>query len=303
METYALGILEIYGIDGKKRVTLSTKTNIDNTAGNGVQTIYFDTEETVGDNETYRAYIWSSYDDAIEQLPEENGGKQLSSIYEPSEIEIYLLSGENSETEDFNYYGKTTLTESGTWIFGGTAGRDFSLGRDDNVTYTRIMSDGTKNGKYGSGSFYLMRKLENLDEGTGCSGRYMIDINICYLSGSGLNFAFAKDTTSKTPFIKDEFVAFTIGDDGTVMAEGTKCGTVGKDVWTNIEYILDMDAGTASISVGGADAVEVEVPYYSNIEGPEIDTLKHFVIEGQGVAFDVRLSSLTLAKLKNKGDR
>lgn len=317
---YASGVLEILDGDGNIINTYVTTNHVDNTSGKGTNVLSFGPVDGEGnqtgdsgiyleEGQTYRAYMWSCSLDEERLLTEEEGGEQLSGIYTPTEIDTYILPGENGNVEDFNHYSQTTLTGSGKYVYGGSAASELTLGVDDNgVTYTRVMSDGAKNGAAGQGSFYIMRPLENLvDEndnaiGTGDSGRYMIDVDIMYTSGGGLNFAFCENTTpTKSPFVSNQFTAFGIGSGGVVTVSGQEVGTISGTSWTNVKYILDMNAGTAEVSVAGGTPVTVDVPEYQTFGAPSISTLKHFILEGQKVAFDVKLSNMTVAKLKDSG--
>ncbi|MGM9937983.1 MAG: hypothetical protein ACI38A_11625, partial [Candidatus Ornithomonoglobus sp.] len=301
---YASGVLEIYNEDGTLDGKYVTIDHIDNTTGTGTNTLHFADGVYVKEGQTYKAYMWSCYLDKEELIPEDDGGVQLSAVYEPTDIEAYIVPGEDGGVETFDFYGQTALTDNVKYVFGGSAGHDLTLGADSSgVTYTRIMSDGAKNGASGQGSFYIMRPLENLEDGTGASGRYMIDVDLQYVSGGGLNFGFAKATTpTKSPFVTDGgFTAFTIADGGKVTVEGTEIGAIGGTGWTNVRYILDMSSGIATISVAGGTAVEIPIPAYQTFSTPSPDTLKHFIIEGQKVAFDVNVSNMTVAKLKDSG--
>ncbi len=317
---YASGVLEILDGDGNVVNTYVTTNHIDNTTGKGTNVLAFGSVDEEGnpqndsniylaEGQTYRAYMWSCSTSEEELIPEDEGGEQLSSIYTPTEIEAYILPGENGGVEDFNYYGQTDLTGAGKYVYGGSAGKDLTLGTDSSgVTYTRVMSDGAKDGNANQGSFYVMRPLDNLTDedgnavGTGSSGMYMIDVDIMYSSGGGLNFAFCESTTpTKSPFISNQFTAFGIGSGGVVTVSGQEVGTISGTTWTNVKYILDMNSGTAEVSVAGGTPVTVDVPDYQTFGTPSISTLKHFVLEGQKVAFDVKLSNMTVAKLKDSG--
>ena len=309
MGYYAIGVVEIYNENNEKVREFTTADYLDNVASKGANDLTFDTNNppVLNEGETYKAYMWPIDMTTMELVSAEDGGKAYSAVYTPTDIEEYILPGENGGVEDFNHYNQTELTGSSKFVYGGSAAHTLTLGKDSSgVTYTRIMSDGAKNGTANQGSFYIMRPLENLvDEkgtniGTGDSGRYMIDADLMYVSGSGLNFAFSESTTpDKSPFVSNEFVAFTIGSEGKVTVDGKEVGQISGSAWTNVKYILDMSAGKAEISVAGANPTTVDIPTYSTFGKTAISTLKHFIIEGQKVAFDMNLSNLTVAKLKD----
>lgn len=303
---YAAGIADIYNADGEKLRQVVTSTHVDNTNSNGTYTIEFDTSDAntvLADGESYKAYMWSKDMTDGHIIPEADGGEQLSSIYTATDIDTYLLPGDKTDVETFNYYGKTSLDEVEKYSAGGSAGRDFTLGTDSNgVTYTRISSSGAANGT--GGSFCLVRSLENLEGGTGYNGRYMIDVDLKYTSGGGADFVFAK--TKKTsggslvsPFLEDTVTAFTVADDGVIKIGNSEAGSVSMSQWTNVKYILDMDLGKASVSVAGGTPVEVDVPAYASETIPNISTLNYFAISASKVAFDINASNMTVAKLKD----
>lgn len=298
---YASGVLEVYDADGKLAHKYVTTDHVDNTTGTGTNVLHFENGITIGENQTYKAYMWSCYLDKEELIPEADGGEKLSADYVPTDIEEYLCPGDSTDEETFDYYGKSVLTDCSKYVFGGSAGHDLTLGSDnDGTTYTRIMSDGAKNGSSGQGSFYIMRPFENLTNGTGSNARIMIDVDLKYISGGGLNFGFARNTTpNKSPFVdgSEGLTAFTVANEGKLMAGGQEIGAISGNSWTNVKYILDMATGTAEVSVGGGTPVTVDVPKYQTFGTPGLDTLKNLVIEGQKVAFDVYASNMTVAKL------
>lgn len=298
--SYALGVLEILDENGEVVSTSYTTTHLDNTNGKNYTSVMpfsTTTPVTLGENQTYRAYMWSCSDTEDRPLTEAEGGKRLSGYYTPTDIDTYMLPGEDGDVETFSYYGKTQLTDADVWKFGGSAGHDFTLGKDtSDVTYSRMYSDGAKNGSANQGSFYLMRTMN--DE-TGTSGKYMISADFKYVSGGGVNFAWSKGyTANKSPFVTEEFKAFTIASNGVVKVDDKEIGTISPTSWTNVKYILDMDAGTATVSVAGGTPVTVDVADYQNLTGPSISTLNSFIVEGQKTAFDINVSNLTVAKLK-----
>jgi uncharacterized repeat protein (TIGR02543 family) len=310
MDAYGIVVITITDENGAEVGKVYSVDQVDNSTGEGPQTIEnFTKDVALQDGYSYTAQVLMAVDNGGDiGLTVDPSNVAYSSVYEPTNVAEYLVpgaetdDGEAGTVETFEYYNASTLTDATVWKFGGSAGHDLSLGKDGDVPYVRIMSDGAKNGSANQGSFFIMREMENLTNGTGSTGQYMIDVDIKYTSGSGLNFAFAKTTTpTKSPFVSDQFTAFTIGSDGKVTISGSDeaVGQISAASWTNVKYILDMSAGTASISVAGGTPVVVDVPAYQTFGTPTIDTLKHFIIEGQKVAFDVKLSNLTVAKLKD----
>ena len=304
MDAYGIIVVKIFDENGAEVGTLYAVDQVDNSTGEGPQTITnFRGDAKLPANGSYEVQVWKAKDEESGLIVDPDN-VEYSAVLKPTDVETYIITGdEGASVEKFNYFGAENLTDAANWKAGGSAGKTLTLGTDDNgVTYTKVCSDGAKNGAAGQGSFYIMRALENLTGGTSHTGKYMISVDAKYTSGGGLNFAFAKTTTpDKSPFVSDEFKAFTIANDGNVTIEGAvdPVGQVSSLSWTNITYILDMSAGTAEISVGGSKPVTVDVPMYQTFGIPTIDTLANFIMEGQKVPFNVDITNLTVAKLKD----
>lgn len=306
-ESYAVGILEILDDNGDIISKHKTVNHIDNTGGTGTSVLSFcqidDEGNQIGDsgiflddNQKYIAYMWPIDMQTKEPLTEEEGGKLYSSVYTPTDIDEYLLPGENGNIETFDYYQQESLIGTGDYVFGGSSGSSFSLGKDENgVTYSDIINYGTDN------SWYLMRPLENLSDGIGTTGRYMIDLDMIYTSGEGLTFSFVQNTTpSKSPFISGSRLdAFRVGSGGSISVNNNVIGSVSGSSWTNVKYIIDMDAGTAEVSVAGGTPVTINIPEYAVFDEIDMQPLNHFVIIGdRSTACSIKISNMTVAKLK-----
>lgn len=298
MTAYGIIAVTVYDANGEEVGTIYALDQVDNSTGAGPQTITsFTNDVKIEDGYTYSARIWQALDTegGIKVDPENIA---YSAVYTPTDIETYILVGEDSDVENFSYYGATTLTDTSNWVFGGSSGYDLTLGKDDNgVTYTTIASTGSGR------SWFLMRPLDNIENGTGNTGRYVISADMIYENGSGLTVALAKSTTpTKSPFVSDSFALFTIGSNGVVTVDGTEVGTISATSWTNLKYVLDMSAGTIEVSVGGSDPVVLNSSYYQSFTTPTLDTMKHFVMSGAREAtFGIKMSNLTVGKLKDNG--
>ncbi len=259
-----------------------------------IMTLTFDTDLAVRPTDTYKIFFWSCDGGAITMFP-------YAGAYSPADAGSYLITGENGgNTENFvysgaDYNGLSELTQFNGWEAFGSAGRDLRLWRDGAVSYARIRSYGTD----GSGDPTSLYVFKELSSDIGCTGTYMIDTDIKYSSGGGLDFGFTDGYSADPPFIADGsgFTAFTIGTDGSVSIGNTQAGQLDKDRWTNIKYILNMDTGTASVSVAGGAPAEAVIPGYTVNTVPSPEKFTSFVIGGAGSAFDVGIASLTAAKL------
>lgn len=302
MSSYSSALLAVYDKEtGILKSTIRSSDHVDNT-NSGLVTLGFDTDVVVGDNDTYKVFLWSYDDDP------ENGNPltmvPYAAAYEKTDVIANMFSGEsNDEMEDFTYYGKTydgteSINGLNGWTFGGSAGNELTLNKDNDYNYLSVKSDGAKNGAAGQGSFYLMRTM---DAATTSSGKYEISGDFKYVSGGGVNIALSNGYLNKSPFIEagKEFIAFTIGSDGAVTIGGEEVGRVSASSWTNIKYTLNMDTGKASISIAGGTPVEVDVAEYMTMTAPANDKLDSFIIEGQKVAFEFDVTNLQVRQLDN----
>ncbi|MCC8161023.1 MAG: hypothetical protein LIO53_06940 [Oscillospiraceae bacterium] len=296
---YASGVLEVLDSDGNVVTTYVTEGHIDPTNGTGTNVLVFASAITLEEDQTYQAYMWSC-DLTTEQLmTEEEGGEQLSSIYTPTEIDTYLLPGDESDIETFDYYGKTSLTDVTSYQSGGSSGFDTTLGTDDSgVTYANIINDGSGN------SWTLMRAFENLDGGTGTNGKYMVDLDMIYISGTDFTFEFTGGRSNSSPFISGSTLElFTVGSNGAITSNGQSVGTVSATAWTNIKYIIDMNTGDVEVSIAGGTPITYNLSDYATYSEPDIDSMNYFaIVGGKAVACGVKLSNMTVAKLKDSGE-
>lgn len=291
---YASGVIDVYNADETFDKRYVTVNHIDNTTGNGTNVLTLPDGIEIGEDQTTKIYIWSCYLDHEALIPEEEGGERLSAYYVPSEIDAYLVPGQSGDVETFDYYGKANLTEAG-WTTGGSSGMDVTLGEDNGITYANLKATAS-----GGASWYVMKPFSNLTGGTGTTGKYLIDFNLKYTSGSGLNVNFAKTIKSSSPFASDEVNLISVGSNGSLSVNGKNVGTLNTGFWTNVHYILDMDHGTAAVSVDGGDSVNVDIPLYSTFTAPTIDTMNNLVFNGTKSTFDMQISNLTVAKLKDE---
>ena len=311
-ENYASGVIELLDDEGNVTAAYVTENHVDNTTGTGTNVLTFAEGVVIPEGQKYQAYMWSCYLDKEELIPDSEGGVRLSGYYEPTDIEVYMLPGEDSDVDTFDYYGKTNLNGSNGWTTGGSAGINTTLGVDeeDGRTYTNISVTSTGN------SWFTKRPFENLDGGTGSSGRYLVDVDLKYISGANVTFEFAKSIYAASPFASDEIALFNINNatvavtdpengvtsnksvSGAVMANGIYAGALVYNTWTNVKYILDLDNGKAFVSVAGGTPAEIDLPAYCTYNVPSIDTFRNFVISGgKGAAFELQMSNLTVAKL------
>ncbi len=307
METYALGVVEIYGADGELKTTVTSANNVDNSTGKGSQTVTFaDDAPALAEGDTYQAYTWSAYDDRQELIPEAEGGKRLSSIYTPiPAVKEHLIMNEaKTGNEDFNfaeaqYDGSSVLSSDDNgfngWSALGSGGKTLTLGENDSFKYTTIQTDGAKNGSANQGSFYISKALE---KPIGTSGKYIISADMKYLDGGGMNVKFVNGNTTAEPWGTSELIAFSIAAGGKITANGKEVGQLSPVGFGRVTYIIDMDYGTATINVAGYDPFTYSLANYDTMS-PDIEPaqLSSFMFEATKVAAGIQVANLTVAEL------
>ncbi len=303
MTAYGIIIVTVYDETGAEKGKLYAVDQVDNSTGYGSQKISnFTGDVTLGETDSYEAVVMQAIDSPDGLIVDEEANVAYSAVYKPTNIAKYLITDEDGETyEDFDYYGAVyegdsvgTLTSYNGWAIVGSAGNNLSLGVDGDRKYARIMSDGAKGGSAGSGSFNLYKSMT---EAVGSSGQYMISVDLKYTSGGDLPFTFKKGVTSSNVYGTASLDTFTIGSDGAVLVNDESAGTVSALDWTNVKYVLDMDNGTATVSVGGGVEKVFDIAAYQSTTPIATEGFESIVIGQNGEAFDVLMSNLIIAKL------
>ncbi|MCH5184551.1 MAG: hypothetical protein J1F64_00355 [Oscillospiraceae bacterium] len=304
MEAYGIIVITVFDEDGVEKGKFYAMDQVDNSTGKGKQTIKnFRGDVTLGENDTYTAIVMKA-EDTAEGLQVSEDEVAYSATYKPTDIAFHLITNEDNDgNEDFDYYGaeyddkSSSLEGFNNWTKRGSAGITLTLGQDGETKYATISSDGAKNGAAGQGSCYVAK---DLTEPIGTTGRYLISADMKFVSSTGMNVKFVVGNTDKDPWGSETFTAFSIGGEGAVTIDGEKAGNISATGFTNVKYILDMDLGTASLSVGGGDEVTVNVPNYTTTElniSPE--RLTGFMFESNKTMFDIKVANLVVAKLKD----
>ncbi len=325
MATYALGVVEIYNADGTLKTSFTSNQNIDNSTGKGIQPVTFAADApSLGDGETYKAYTWSAYADKQELLPESEGGKRMSAPYTaPEQIKELLITNETKDgIEDFDYDGAvyagaaapeataapkvSNLSDFNGWSGRGSGGKTLTLGEKNGMKYATVQTDGAKlsNGTSvaNQGSFYIAKDFE---KAIGTSGRYMISADLKYITGgnatAGLNFRFVDGNTVANPAGTESLSAFTIAGEGKVLVNGTAVGQIAALGFSKVTYILDMDLGTATVSVTGFEPKTVNLENYQTTDTVVLPSkTSAFMFESSKLATGVQVANLTVAQLEDK---
>lgn len=305
--TYGIIIITIFEADGTEKGKIYAADQVDHSTGKGPQTVAnFRGNVTLEEGDTYSAVVVEAFD-SNEGLQVVENGKTYSAVYKPTDIAEHLIVNDRNDDkyENFDYYGATYegdeadgLEKYNNWTKRGSAGMKLPLGEDNGTKYATISTDGAKNGAAGQGSTYVAKDFV---KEIGSSGRYLVSMDMKYESGGGMNVKFVTENTDKAPWGSDSMVLFSVGTDGKVTLDSKEVGQISATKFSNVQYIIDMDLGTASLSVDGGDEVTADLADYKSIAVNAVHPkFTGFMFEGNKVAFNVKVANLTVAKMKDK---
>lgn len=307
--TYGIIVITVRDENGEEKGKFYAADQVDHSTGKGPQTVNNFRASvdglTLEENDTYTAVVLEAID-ATGGLQVVEGGAVYSAVYIPTDIvEQLILNEDGDSNENFDFYGKVYDGESASlsglngWTQNGSAGITSYLNKNsDDVKYVELASDGAKNGSSGQGSFYYTKELSRAIE---AKGRYVISADVQYVSGGGMTLGLVNGVDKNNVGGKEGIVAVTIGKDGAVTAGGEAVGTISAQTFTNIQYIVDFDLGTATVSITGGDPVTVDLANYQTTNltvAPAKYT--HFMFGGSKVEFDNKIANLTVAQLKDQ---
>lgn len=296
MESYGIVEITIYNPDGTEKGKLYAVDQIDNTVIGGTQEVTsFRGDVVLGEEDTYNAIVWKAVDSEDGLIVDEEM-VAYSAVYVPTDIETYLITDEDGNgTEDFEYYGaiyegdEVSSIGYNDWIVGGSSGKTTTLGIDGDRYYANFIAS---NGN----SAYVMKKFNS---SIGTTGRYMLEVDLQYVSGSGMNVNFAGGIKNSSPFASDEINLFKITSNGAVTVNGISAGGLNTNSWATVRAILDMDAATVSVSVAGGEPVVAELSNYATFDASTIapTSLAGVSFNASKADVGIRMSNLTIAKL------
>ena len=306
METYGIIIITVKNEDGTEKGKIYAVDQVDNSVGYGSQTITnFRGDVTLEEGDTYSAIVMKALDNEGGLVVDEEANIAYSAEYIPSDIVAELLLNEDGDgPENFKFFGKTyggdepsTLPGCNGWTHAGSAGATLTLGEaSDGTKYTEVSNDGAKAGAANQGSFYLWKALE---KGLGTSGKYLISMDIKYVSGDGLNATLSTGNSSKDPWGTATLNLFTINSSGNLVHGSTELGQISATSFSNVQFILDMDLGKGYASINGGTPVEVDYTNYQTTSTTVTPTnLTNFMFDSNKKANDAQVASLRVAELK-----
>lgn len=306
MSAYGIIVITVKDEDGNEKGKIYALDQVDNSTGKGAQEITnFTKDITISETDTYTATVWQALDNGGDiGLTVDPANIQYSAEYIPTDtVEQYLLNEDGDTFENFTYYGQTydgatsQLSGLNGWGQIGSAGITSYLNKDNDINYVELVSDGAKNGAANQGSFYYAKDLANA---IGNTGRYVISADVWYMSGGGMSFNLVTGHTSNKLGGSESLPLFTVAENGVIDVNGTQAGTVSATSFTNVQYILDMDMGTATVSVGGGNPVVVNLDNYQTTSiNVTPSKLTQFMFGGNKVAFDNKIANLQVASLKD----
>lgn len=280
LTSYAAGFVEVNG----KTYQSTIESHIDNSAANNssVYTVEFDKNNLPQVTDApYRVYM-AGVDMADNDKPLENG-RPFSKDYTPGQYSAYILATADGDYEKFDYYGYDTLTGSGDWSYGGGL-KENRLDGDDKESFVHLTGE----------NFSLSRALVQLNDGTATSGRYEFGVDIKTGSEGEVRFAIANSWRSAPPYIQGDSITLFHVSGNNVLLNGKIAGNTSADKWTHVGCVLDMDEGTLTLKINGAEE-KCNLDKYCTYTNPQMQSMYRFVISCEGTV-DVKLKELFGAK-------
>ncbi len=305
--TYGIIVITVYKEDGTEKGKFYAVDQVDHSTGKGPQKITSfrgePTDLVLAEGDTYEAVVLEA-DDSNGGLKVVENGTVYSAVYKPTDIAEQLILNEDEDgNEDFDYFGveydgTASLSGNNSWRQIGSATITSLLKDQSGVKYVELTSTGKKPDG-GSGSFYYDKSLAHE---IGTTGRYLISADMQFVSGGGMTFNLTNGHDSKNLGGVESLHLFDVSANGDITSGDVKAGTISAVSFTNVQAILDMDLGTLEITVAGNDPVTVQLDNYKTSSTAVTPSkLNQFMFGAtKEAAFDVKVSSLTVATLKPK---
>lgn len=277
--------------------------HVDNTQ-DGKQTLDFDTDVTVGENQTYKVFLWGYEDD-----PEHGNPTTMQPYaypYTPIKIGDPIITNEaGGLNEAFVYDGvddKGNLDGKGGWLGGAehqtAAEADFSYNVEGTTTYAHLSSNGLRADGTTAASAYVYKKFS----APVSTGRIMMDFDFRYKDGNPCILFVTAGDPWVWPASLNPFRAYVNTDGKTMVSmNGFDVGAISPKTWTNIHYELDLDEGYETMQIDGGNPVKHIIDNYQTtgltVSPASLDQIV-FEYVNKANAFDFDITNLKLAKLE-----
>ena len=303
MSTYSRAYFALYNKETGALEDLAVSTgHVDNTQ-DGTQTLDFDTDVTVGENQTYKVFLWGYEDDPDNGNP--TTMQPYAYPYTPIKIGDPIITNETDGiNEAFVYTGVEnagSLDGKGGWTCGGShqtaSDTDFSYNVEGDMTYAHVSSNGVQsNGN--PGSAYVYKKFD----APVSTGRIMMDFDFRYKAGTPNILFVTNGNPWNWPASLSPFKAAADSDGKTVVSmNGCNVGNISPKTWTHIHYELDLDEGFETMSIDGGTPVKHNIDNYqttnTTVSPASLDQIV-FEYVNKAAAFDFDITNLKLAKLE-----
>lgn len=306
MSGYSRAYFALYNKETGALENVVTSTgHVDNTQ-DGNQNLAFDTDVTVGTNQTYKIFLWGYEDNPEAGNP--TNMRPYAYPYTPIKVGDPLIkNASNDINEAFVYEGvenEGSLDGKGGWATGGNnqtaTATDFSFHEENGKTYAHIYSNGSKTlgEAKNDGSAYVYKKFA----APVSSGRIMMDFDFRYKDGNPNILLVTAGDPWKWPASLNPFKASVDGDGKTVVSmNGVNVGSISPKQWTHIHYELDLDEGYETMAIDGGTPVKHVIDAYQTTDlAVSPASLDQIVFEyvNKASAFDFDITNLKLAKLE-----
>ncbi|MDD6483818.1 MAG: MucBP domain-containing protein [Clostridiales bacterium] len=291
MSKYGWAAVAKYDENGLLKSISFGDGQVDNSTGKGTQTISFTNGFILGENETYKGFVWEYEDDESKSFMDRLTMIPYSHVYVPSDVEEYLLLGDDGAVvENFQYYGLgdgadiSSVSGTGYSFTGSAQTRRMAAvaETESDIAHLDLFSDGYKGTSANSGSYLLEKALVS----NVTSGIVQMDFDVRYNSGEAV-IELANGKPSSYP------AAHTIKiTDGAVTVDSNAAGAINTGQWAHINAEFDLDLETATVTIGGTP---------TTVSISEIAGVSYLgFVAGTSKAFDYDVANMTVAKLVRK---
>lgn len=240
---YAVAATEITDENGGTKVYYSSSgTKYDATNGNGIFELKFDGGAAVPQGASYRIYLQGFTSDNEVMTGDEYRLSEYFTSETASNMSMIGGADDISKPENFDYYGVrngAALGGNNGWYLVGSSEKEATLEHDGDVSYAHL-SKSSKNGSY-----VVYRAFDSAVN----SGKLILDADIYYESGTA-KFVLSNKTSSPNSGYDMRHDCFAIENGAVTDSSGNLIGNIPNDSWQHINYILDMDYGAQTLTIG-----------------------------------------------------
>lgn len=241
---YAVAVAEMYDSEGglAERYQSTTGTKYDTTNGSGTFAFEFEEGAVMPEGGSYRIYLQGFTNDNVLM---EGDKYRISDYFTPESASNMSMIGDLDDIElpdTFDYYGVRVgadLAGNNGWYMVGSSTRSATLENDGGRSYAQLTKSSS------SGSYVVYRAFDSAVTG----GRIILETDLYYESGR-VDFIFSNKTNVPNNGYAQRITAFKVNNGTLYDSADNELGEVPENEWVKVRYVLDMDYGMQTLTVG-----------------------------------------------------